>query len=36
VLDKGVLIESGTHGELMAGRGQYYYLNQQQLGTIGS
>jgi HlyB family type I secretion system ABC transporter len=36
VLDKGVLIESGTHGELMAGRGQYYYLNQQQLGTINS
>jgi ATP-binding cassette, subfamily B, bacterial HlyB/CyaB len=36
VLDKGVLIESGTHGELMAGLGQYYYLNQQQLGTIGS
>jgi ATP-binding cassette, subfamily B, bacterial HlyB/CyaB len=36
VLDKGILIESGTHGELMAERGQYYYLNQQQLGTIGS
>jgi HlyB family type I secretion system ABC transporter len=36
VLDKGILIESGTHGELMAGRGQYYYLNQQQLGTISS
>ncbi len=35
VLDKGVLIESGTHQELMAKRGQYYYLNQQQLGTIG-
>ncbi len=36
VLDKGILIESGTHRELMAGRGQYYYLNQQQLGTISS
>jgi ATP-binding cassette, subfamily B, bacterial HlyB/CyaB len=34
VLDKGVLIERGTHQELMAEQGQYYYLNQQQLGTI--
>jgi HlyB family type I secretion system ABC transporter len=34
VMDKGVLIESGTHAELMARKGQYYYLNQQQLGTI--
>lgn len=31
VLDKGVLIESGTHLELMAKRGHYFYLNQQQL-----
>ncbi|ACK68876.1 cyclic nucleotide-regulated ABC bacteriocin/lantibiotic exporter [Gloeothece citriformis PCC 7424] len=31
VLDRGVLIESGTHQELMAKRGHYYYLNQQQL-----
>jgi ATP-binding cassette subfamily B protein len=31
VLDKGVLVESGTHDELMAKRGQYFYLNQQQL-----
>ncbi|MDJ0619346.1 MAG: peptidase domain-containing ABC transporter [Calothrix sp. MO_192.B10] len=31
VLDKGVLIESGTHKELMAKRGHYFYLNQQQL-----
>jgi ATP-binding cassette, subfamily B, bacterial HlyB/CyaB len=31
VLDKGVLIESGTHQQLMAKRGHYFYLNQQQL-----
>ncbi|MGK7883735.1 MAG: ABC transporter transmembrane domain-containing protein [Crocosphaera sp.] len=31
VLDRGVLIESGTHEQLMAKRGHYYYLNQQQL-----
>jgi HlyB family type I secretion system ABC transporter len=31
VLDKGILIESGTHDELMAKRGHYFYLNQQQL-----
>ncbi len=31
VLDRGVLIESGTHAELMAKRGHYFYLNQQQL-----
>ena len=30
VLDKGVLIESGTHDELMAKRGHFFYLNQQQ------
>jgi ABC-type multidrug transport system fused ATPase/permease subunit len=36
VLDKGVLIESGSHRELMAKHGQYYYLNQQQLGAIGN
>jgi HlyB family type I secretion system ABC transporter len=34
VLDKGVLIESGNHHQLMAKRGQYYYLNQQQIATI--
>lgn len=34
VLDKGVLIESGTHQQLMARQGQYYYLNRQQIATI--
>ena len=34
VLDKGVLIESGNHQQLMALRGQYYHLNQQQIITI--
>lgn len=36
VLDRGILIEQGTHPELMAKRGHYYYLNQQQLATIDS
>jgi len=31
VLDRGRLVESGTHKELMNKRGHYYYLNQQQL-----
>jgi ATP-binding cassette subfamily B protein len=31
VLDKGILVESGNHNQLMAKRGHYYYLNQQQL-----
>ena len=31
VLDRGLLVESGTHDELMAKRGHYFYLNQQQL-----
>ncbi len=34
VLDKGVLIESGNHQQLMAKRGKYYHLNQQQIATI--
>ena len=31
VLDRGVLVERGTHDELMNKRGQYYYLNHQQM-----
>ena len=31
VLDRGILVESGTHHQLMAKRGHYFYLNQQQL-----
>jgi ATP-binding cassette, subfamily B, bacterial HlyB/CyaB len=31
VLDRGILVESGTHSELMAKQGHYFYLNQQQL-----
>ena len=33
VLDRGVLVESGTHNELIAKRGTYFYLNQQQLAS---
>jgi len=35
VLDRGVLIERGTHDELMGRRGHYFYLNQQQLTISG-
>ena len=31
ILDRGVLVEQGTHGELMATQGLYYHLAQQQL-----
>ncbi|MDH6058502.1 peptidase domain-containing ABC transporter [Umezakia ovalisporum] len=34
VLDRGVLVESGTHDELIAKKGHYYYLNQQQLAQV--
>lgn len=34
VLNKDILIESGTHEQLMAKRGQYFYLNQQQLAVV--
>ncbi len=33
VLDKGLLVESGTHEQLMVKRGHYFYLNQQQLAV---
>ncbi len=35
VLDRGILVESGTHQELMAKRSHYFYLNQQQLAVVG-
>jgi len=35
VLDRGILVESGTHDQLMAKRGHYFYLNQQQLANVG-
>jgi HlyB family type I secretion system ABC transporter len=35
VLDRGVLVESGTHDELIDQKGHYYYLNQQQLAQTG-
>ncbi len=35
VLDRGVLVESGTHDELIAKKGHYFYLNQQQLAHAG-
>jgi len=35
VLDRGILVESGTHDELMARRGHYFYLNQQQFTFTG-
>ena len=35
VLDRGVVVESGTHNALMAKRGHYFYLNQQQLAVVG-
>ena len=34
VLNKGILVETGNHKELMTKRGQYFYLNQQQLATV--
>jgi HlyB family type I secretion system ABC transporter len=33
VLDRGILIESGSHDELMIKRGHYFYLNQQQFAV---
>jgi ATP-binding cassette, subfamily B, bacterial HlyB/CyaB len=34
VLDRGILVEQGTHTELIAKRGHYYYFNQQQLEPV--
>ncbi|MEH2175838.1 peptidase domain-containing ABC transporter [Nostoc sp.] len=34
VLDQGILVESGTHDELIAKKGHYYYLNQQQMSQV--
>ncbi len=31
VMERGLLVESGTHRQLMSSKGQYYHLNQQQL-----
>jgi HlyB family type I secretion system ABC transporter len=36
VLDRGVLVEKGSHDELMAKRGHYFYLNQQQLTSLAA
>jgi HlyB family type I secretion system ABC transporter len=35
VLDRGILIEQGTHNQLIAKKGHYYYFNQQQLEPAG-
>jgi HlyB family type I secretion system ABC transporter len=36
VLDRGILIERGTHQELMDKKGHYFYFNQQQFTTADS
>lgn len=33
VMDNGLVVEQGTHAELMAAKGRYYYLYQQQQKT---
>jgi ATP-binding cassette subfamily B protein len=35
VLERGKLVEQGTHDELLQRRGLYYYLASQQLGATG-
>lgn len=35
VLDQGAVVESGNHEQLMAQRGHYFYLNQQQMSNAG-
>ena len=34
VLEKGKLVEQGTHDQLMARQGLYFYLSSQQLGPV--
>lgn len=34
VMDTGLVVEQGTHEELMAAKGRYYYLYQQQQKTV--
>jgi ATP-binding cassette subfamily B protein len=36
VLDRGKLVEKGTHEELMARQGLYFYLSSEQLGSAAS
>ena len=33
VLRRGKVVESGTHGELLEKKGEYYKLNQMQIKT---
>ncbi len=35
VLNRGVVVESGTHEQLMKKSGHYFYLNQQQMNAMG-
>jgi ABC-type multidrug transport system fused ATPase/permease subunit len=35
VLDRGLLVESGTYDELISKKRHYDYLNQQQLAHTG-
>jgi HlyB family type I secretion system ABC transporter len=35
VFDQGLLVEQGTHEDLMTQRGKYFHLNQQQLAISG-
>jgi ATP-binding cassette subfamily B protein len=34
MMDSGSIVEQGTHEELMALRGRYHYLYQQQESTV--
>ena len=35
VLERGRLVEHGTHDELLKRQGLYYYLSSQQLAMVG-